>query len=385
MNFVDLPLPSRSIAITERPVAAPAGFLFTILIMLALFVGLTWWQGPGLWRDFQISQNPQTLPNADVLDGECNTRRGLTDCEARLVYDYNGQSYDTHVSLAFVDFSNQDYTVDVVISRDKPELATVTLGLEMLWNRLAVFGVFNLLFLAGAIGMIVAGVRAWSANRAVATPGRLTLVPVEVTEVKTIRGANYVTYAEVVKGKVAKGGPRTRFADGQEPLMAADAEGKAVGVAVKAEHMGLPVLLDSKLERIGLTEIERQKALEAFHAEQERRGGIKPVAPPAKPSPMRSLLIGLKATVVVVVVLAICGVGYWYYYVTSGPNAFDSLGMEINNVMPEPINLWGCTQLEARFGDERAPYGCTAADYSSWKTGSSTTTTTPTSTTKTKN
>jgi hypothetical protein len=42
--------------------------------------------------------------------------------------------------------------------------------------------------------------------------------------------------------------------------------------------------------------------------------------------------------------------------------------MEINNMMPEPLNLWGCTQLEARFGGDRAPFGCTAADYTSWKT-----------------
>lgn len=378
MNFVDLPLPSRSIAIAERPVVAPAGFLFTIVIMLALFGGLTVWQGPGLWRDFQISQNPQTLPNADVRDGECNTRRGLTDCEARLVYEYNGQSYDTHVSLAFLDFSNQDYSVDVVISADKPELATVSLGLDMLWNRLAVFAVFDLIFLAGAIGMILAGLRARSANRAVAVPGRLTLVPVQITEAKTIRGANYVTYAEVVKGKVAKGGPRTRFADGQEPLMAVDEEGRVVGVAVKAEHMGLPVLLDSKLERIDLSEIERRKALEAFDAEQARRGGIKPVAPVAKKSPMRAALRGLIAGGAVLVFALLGAVGYWAYYVTSGPNAFDSIGMEINNLMPEPVNLWGCTQLEARFGGERAPYGCTADDYTSWKTGS----TTPTTTTK---
>ena len=116
-------------------------------------IGLGIWQGPGLWRDWQISQNPLTMPTGDLLDGECGTRRGLTDCEARLVYDCGGRSYDTHVSLAVLDFSSGDYEVELVISRDRPELATVSLGLDMLWNRLAVFAVFMLFFVGGPLAM----------------------------------------------------------------------------------------------------------------------------------------------------------------------------------------------------------------------------------------
>jgi len=41
--------------------------------------------------------------------------------------------------------------------------------------------------------------------------------------------------------------------------------------------------------------------------------------------------------------------------------------MEINNILPGPINEWGCDQLQKRFGDDRAPHGCTASDYTSWK------------------
>jgi hypothetical protein len=363
MSFVDLPLPNRSIAVAERPFAAPAGFLFAIVTMLALFGFFAVWQGPGLWRDIQINQNPLTLPQAEVLDGECSTRRGLTDCDARLVYDYKGKSYDTQVSLAFIDFSGSDYLVDVVISADKPELATLSLGLEMLWNRLAVFAVLILIFAGGAIAMVLAGLRAWNSNRAAATPGRVQLVPVQITDTRN----GFVSYADYRNGKRSPRVTRTKFARGQEPLMAVDASGNVVAVAVQAEHIKLPVLLDRGLERLALSDVERRNALAAFDAEQSGRDAVVQIAA-AKPSLAKRALRGLIAVVVVLVLAAVGIGGYWLYYVTNTPDAFDSLGMEINNLMPEPLNLWGCTQLEARFGDERAPFGCVADDYQSWKT-----------------
>lgn len=362
MNFVDLPLPNRSVTIAARPFALPAAFLFTVVVMTALFVGIAVWQGPGLWRDIQINQNPVVLYDAEVLDGECSTRRGITDCEAQLVYDYEGQSYDTHVSLAFIDFSSDDYSVDVVISGDKPELATVSLGLEMLWNRLAVFAVFALVFAGGAVAMVLGGLRAWGANRAAATAGRLELMPVEVTDFSK----GFVSYADHLKGPKSRRVTRTRFPRGQEPLMAVDDSGKVVGVAVKAEHVGLPILLDRGLTRLELSDAERQLALASFDAQQEGRSAAV-VVEKAKPSVAKRALRGVIAFVAVIAVFAIGGVGYWLYYVTSASDAFDSIGIEINNIMPEPLNMWGCTQLEARFGDSQAPYGCTNADFSGWR------------------
>ena len=59
--------------------------------------------------------------------------------------------------------------------------------------------------------------------------------------------------------------------------------------------------------------------------------------------------------------------GYWLWYVTAAPSQFTSPAMDINNMMPGPINKWGCAQLQERFGDQNAPFGCTAGDYRSWK------------------
>ncbi|SEQ09140.1 hypothetical protein SAMN05428969_1918 [Devosia sp. YR412] len=370
MSFVDLPLPNRTIALTGRPVAAPAAMLFTVVLLSAMAIGLAIWQGPGLWRDWQISQNPLTMPTGEILDGECSTRRGLTDCEARLVYDYGGQSYDTHVSLAFVDFSSGDYEVDLVISRDKPELATVSLGLDMLWNRLAVFAVFMALFVGGPLAMFWGAYQASRANRTAAVPGRLTVVPVDVAGVDKKRNAQFVGYFAVKDGKRKGHITRTKFEDGQAPLMAVDEKGRLYGVAVKSENIALPVLLDSNLDRLELSDAERQLALASFDTQQEGRGAAA-VVEKAKPSAGKRALRGLLAGGSVLVLMVIGIFGYWIYYATSAGDAFDSVGIEINNLMPEPLNSWACTQLYERFGDERAPYGCVAEDFTSWKVAAS--------------
>lgn len=363
MSFIDLPLPSRSIAIVGRPFAMPAAFVFTVIVLTALSVGLALWQGPGLVRDVRISQNPQIIPDADVLDGECSTRRGLTDCDAHLSYNYNGQHFESDVTLAFVDFSSSDYEVEVVISADQPELATISLGLEQLWNRLAVFAAFMLLFVGGAIGTIIGALKAAGANRALATAGRLELVPVQIIE----DNKGFVGYADTPRGPRSRRITRTRMAHGETPLMAVDDKGALVGVAAKVDHVAIPVLLDSRLQRLDLSEPERRAALEAFDAQRGARN-IAAKVEASKPRHFQAALRGLMA-VGGVLVLMVAGVfGYWVYYATMATDAFDAIGIELNNIMPEPLNLWACTQLEARFGDDRAPFGCVADDYVSWKT-----------------
>lgn len=362
---IDLPLPNRAIAIAKNPIARPAGFLFTIVILGALFAFFAVWQGPGLWRDVQISQNPQVLHNGRVLDGECTTRRGLTDCDARLVYDYDGRSYEKFVSLAFLDFSGGDYDVEVVISRDDPELATITLGLDMLWNRLAVLAVFSLIFVGGVIAMVVQGLHAWRTNRAAAPPQRLSVVAVELAELRQAGGGRYASYVDHPKGPKSRRIMRSRLGRGEEPLMAVDENGAVVAVAVKGEHVALPILLDEGLQRLDLSAAEREEALAAFRAQQAERGGVESVAPPKR---KLHILRGILVFFGIILLVVVGVLGYWLYYVTNSPDAFDSLGMEINNLMPEPVNLWGCQQLEARFGDSNAPFGCTADDYVSWKT-----------------
>lgn len=59
--------------------------------------------------------------------------------------------------------------------------------------------------------------------------------------------------------------------------------------------------------------------------------------------------------------------GKWYVYVTSTTNPHDATGTELNALMPDAVNRWGCAQLHARFPDAMAPVGCRAADGENWR------------------
>lgn len=367
MSQFSLPLPNRTIGLAKRPFAFQPAFIFSILVFLALAIGLAWWQGPGLLRDWRISQNPIIVEDWDILAGECSSRRGLTDCEADVVYNYGGQDYEKHIALAFFDLSSSDYMVELVIDADDPDLATLSLGLDMLWNRTITFAVFMLLFGGGVIVIIVTALQTMAANRAAANPGRLSVVPVEITEVRDVRGRSMITYVEQVSAR-KKRTMRTGFEKGQGPLVGVDENGVPMGLAVRFDHMTMPVLLDTGLQRIEMMDSERRSALEAFEAEQAQRGGVAIEAASVKAKGQNPVLRGLRAAVGVLLLAVIAFFGYWIYYVTSAPDAFDSIGIEINNIMPEPLNSWGCEQLYQRFGKERAPYGCVSSeDWVSWR------------------
>lgn len=353
-DFAPLTLPARPLTVVPEALAPARGIVLTLIVLLALAGGLTAWQGPALWRDIQISRNPVTLHDAQVLDGRCSTRRGITDCSARLVYTYQGRAYDTHSEMAFVDFSSSDYLVDVVISADRPELATMSIGLEKLWNRGIVFAVFILLFGGGAVGVLVQAWRNRRHRRDWQGAARLDLVPVTITQVQNARGAQIVTYRPA-------SGPAmvTRFTGFAGPLSMPDATGTMKGVAVRREGVASPVLLDEVLDRLDLTADERASALSQIATTTTRTPGA-PVRP--RRNWRRRVLLG----VLVLVLIAAGLVGYWLWYVTSG-DAFNTPGKEINAIMPSALNQWGCDQLHARFPKSHPPTGCVGVDFSTWR------------------
>src|ERR1044072_8122815 len=141
-----LVLPSRPLSLARNVISTPNAYFWSTPIILALAVFLFVSEAPGVIRDFQISQNPLVLENGDVQNGKCTTRKAVfTACEALLVYSYGGGNYDTEVEVMFVDFHSGDYETDLVISVDHPELATMSLGLDMLWNRIITLTVFVVL------------------------------------------------------------------------------------------------------------------------------------------------------------------------------------------------------------------------------------------------
>ncbi len=344
--------------------STPKASYFSLPILLALTAFMAAYEAPGILRDWTINQNPVTLDSGDIRNGKCSTRKGFfTTCEAHLNYAYNGQTYDKDVEIMFVEVHAGDYDTNLVISGDHPEMATLSLGLEKLWNRIITLTVFAALLGGACIAMIFQILRIWRASGQLLQAAQLVPVPVEITAFDRRRKRLTVTYADKIAGRKTGRTAHTRLEPGQEPLLVGQKDGKAVALAVWHGNTALPVLLDSRLQRIDMTPEERAQALAPLAAEL---GGRSPelVAQGKKGPSVRARL----ARVFLLILLVMGGIfGYWLWYVTSADSQFTSPAMDLNNMMPAPLNRWGCDQLKKRFGDQRAPFGCAASDYTSWK------------------
>ena len=358
----DFSLPDRPIKIDQSAVSRPSGTLFGAVIIAALLAFLAIWQTPSLLRDAQIRNNPVIVADGDVRDGECTTRQGIfVDCSASLSYNYEGQHYDSDVKLFFVDFHHGDYTGDLVISGDKPELATISIAIEKFWNRVILLAVFLLGFAALVLGALRNAARIRAVRRQLAEPGRLTLLPVEVEAQGSAWGKAQFGY----QAEGSKTAASTLFEKGTEPLILWNADGVPQGFAVRHAGADLPVLLDKGLMRLDLSADERTRLLGVIAAAEAAHPA------PKAPGKLRGALAGalrwLWRAILLVLVVVAAVLGWWLYYVLASTNSHDPIGMDINNMMPEAVNIWACGKLELRFGDQNAPYGCTAADYQSWK------------------
>jgi hypothetical protein len=368
MTFPTIKLPSRALALTRSVIAMPKAYYLSTPILLALVAFMLFAEAPGILRDYRISANPIIVEDGSIREGKCTTRKAIfTTCKAELGYVYNGQSHESDVEIMFVDFHSGDYETSLVISGDEPALATLSLGLDMLWNRIITLAAFTALLGGACLMMIFLALRllvVWSQLR---HPARLVPLPVEITAVDKKGNRFAVNYADKLSDRKTGRTALTRFGRGQEPLIVGESGRNAVALAVWHGTTALPVLLDSRLERIALTDEERAAALgpltEELAAIAHQHASDLVDTSKKGPSLKKRL-----AMILLVLLLIVGGFfGYWLWYVTSASSQFNSPGMDINNMMPSSLNRWGCDQLKSRFGNDRAPFGCVAGDYTSWK------------------
>ena len=249
--------PTRPLQIAPKSVSAPKLGVFAIVIMLALGLFLTIWQAPGLWRDAQIKLDPVATEDFGLIEGECETRQLVfTSCDTHFLYQVDEQIYEEEASFMILDWSNSDYEVEVIYSAKDPMLASLSLGIDKFWNRLAIWGVLVALFYGSAIWMTYLMVRTARDRRSLSRPGVLTPIGVEIRNVQAKRRSSFITYGEKTD-KRFKRSYFTKFQKGAEPLYLYDAEGKPYGLAVKHEGSRAPVLLDQALMRVEMTDAER--------------------------------------------------------------------------------------------------------------------------------
>jgi len=251
MSDVLSAFPRRPLRILRTGVPSAIFLGFLALFMLALGVGMAVWMAPGILRDLEIGKNPVEEPQARISNGKCRTKLVLVSCEASIAYAVAGKRYASSVEFSFVDVHFGSYTANVVRSADKPELATLDIGLEMMWNRIGTLIGFLVLFVGGAGALMLNALRNMRLKSIARTTDRLTPVAVGVTQIaKNWLGKN-VTCSYAGTGRVRKFAERMRKTEEPFFLNASQA------LAVLPGDSTMPILVDEALSRIDLTDAER--------------------------------------------------------------------------------------------------------------------------------
>lgn len=367
MNLAQIKLPSRPLTLKRGAISVPAAYYFSVPVLVAILVVMLVAEGPGIMRDYRISKDPVEIENGDI-SGSCKTRKAIfTTCKANLSYTHEGMSYKKDVEVMFVDLHSGDYETGLVISAKNPDLATISLGLDMLWNRIITLGVFVALLGFGSLAMLFTLIRVLRVRLGLRRPAPLTAIPVALTAVAEKRSRLFVTFSDTVREPKTKRQSFAYLERGRIPVVIDHTGKHDVALAVLQGNSPLPVLLDDQLTQIEMTDAERAEALASLSpvvgTETEEAAAAQAAATRKGPGLARRLL----TFVAILAVIFVAVMGYWLWYVTSAPSQFTSPGMDINNMLPTALNEWGCARLQERFGDGPAPFGCAAADYQSWK------------------
>jgi hypothetical protein len=105
------------------------------LVLIALGVGLTWYEGPLLLRDFSISSNVEAARQARLVKGRCKSRLIIFFCDLTIDQNLDGATQQTELSYLFVDMPFADHNVRLLSLKGDRSMITTDVGQEMLWNR----------------------------------------------------------------------------------------------------------------------------------------------------------------------------------------------------------------------------------------------------------
>jgi hypothetical protein len=123
------------------------------LVLIALGVGLAWYEGPLLLRDFGIGSNVETATQARLVKGRCKSRLIIFFCDLTIDQNVAGATHQTELNYLFVDMPFTDHNVRLLSSRGDRSIITTDVGQEMLWNRALTLTGMLVFCLAGGVIM----------------------------------------------------------------------------------------------------------------------------------------------------------------------------------------------------------------------------------------
>lgn len=251
--YVDFPKRPVKVLKSGAP-SSLASYLFA-LILVAIGAFFLWSQGPGIWRDLQIMRDPVVVEDATMRNAVCKVRKGIFhDCKADISYRVDQTAYRYSVELAFVTIHSGDWTAEVVRSGAHPELVTLDVGLDMLWNRIAVLVVLVLLMLGSGGALVQLGRKNQRTNAMQGRTAEFLGLPATVKGERTLFGKTIINFTCHLNGKALNF--VSSFKKNEAPFYLAGQDGTAL--AILPANAAVPILLDQSLSRVDLTQAERE-------------------------------------------------------------------------------------------------------------------------------
>lgn len=248
--------PPRPVKLLRAGAAARTTAYVLVVCLAVIAAFFVWLKAPGIMQDLEIQKDPVVMPDASLRNGKCKVSKGFFyDCSADVAYRVDGKTYQSKIEISFISFNVGELSVDVVRSAKRPELATFDVGLDKLWNRIAML-VGVAIVMLGAAGALLMTVRKNSAVKA-AEGKTWTFTPavVKIKQERVVFGKNVVTYSCRVANKQKNF--TSAFEKDETPFYLDPQENTALAIITR--EGSVPILLDSALARVGLTDTERDE------------------------------------------------------------------------------------------------------------------------------
>ncbi|PID62761.1 MAG: hypothetical protein CR974_03185 [Gammaproteobacteria bacterium] len=254
-------LPERNLKLANAGDGGLLTSIITGLISLVGFVALvlgTYTMTQGILTDRQLIDNHSVVQSADV-SGECSVKKFIASCDVKIVN--SGQTVER--SFYFVDFSKDDYSVEVIAQKDDPSNMTVDLAIDKMTNRmLTVVG----LAVLGVILLIVA----ITTFRGIPKKQRLKNImnepanqPWQFVEVSAEVDGDLITYTTDIDGKPVE--MEIGF-EGRKPVILGEDGDKKRLLAIQAKTQNTCVIVCQKLKNINFSKAEKKALLAIIKA-----------------------------------------------------------------------------------------------------------------------
>jgi hypothetical protein len=259
-------LPDRPITVRPPATIGPLSAFGLFAMLFGLLAGALAWLGPDLARDARIGRDLVAASEARLVEARCRSRLAIvTVCDVTYARAGTGGASDAQRTLRYFFVAGARAGAEPIAllsPRGDPATVTSDLGVEIFYPRLFVLALIVAL-LAGFIALSVGVIRQGRVTRIALAglsgqPLQPIIVPLEGS-IPVAHKRRRWTY------RYDDGGREERafieLVAGNDPLFTS-ADGRTALALVRPDG-GVPLLLDSALVSLDLTEAEKEAFFEA--------------------------------------------------------------------------------------------------------------------------